>query len=56
LKLFTYSSGFDGAIIAAMVTRNPSVADDAGMPLRLLLERGKPAARRLGARHDSVAV
>jgi AcrR family transcriptional regulator len=46
----------DGAIVAAMVTRNPSVADDAGMLLGLLLERGKPAGRRPAARHDSVAV
>lgn len=47
----------DGAIIAAMVTRNPSVADDGGVLLRLLLERGRAAGRRqAAARHDSVAV
>lgn len=47
----------DGAIIAAMVTRNPGVADDAGSVLRVLLDSGKstatkstatkPAARRI---------
>jgi AcrR family transcriptional regulator len=47
----------DGAIIAAMVTRNPAVADDAGVLLRLLLERGKPAGRRPASpRPESVAV
>jgi hypothetical protein len=37
----------DGAIIAAMVTRNPGGADDAGSVLRVLLDSGKPAARRI---------
>jgi AcrR family transcriptional regulator len=46
----------DGAIIAAMVTKNPAVADDGGVLLRLLLERSKPAARRQASRAESVAV
>ncbi len=37
----------DGAIIAAMVTRNPGVADDAGAVLRVLIDSGKPAARKI---------
>jgi AcrR family transcriptional regulator len=37
----------DGAIIAAMVTRNPKVADDAASVLRVLI--GGEAARKAGA-------
>ena len=36
----------DGAIIAAMVTRNPGVADDADAVLRVLID--KPATRKQG--------
>ena len=44
----------DGAIIAAMVTRNPQVADDAGAVMRVLIDSGKssankPAARKIAA-------
>lgn len=46
----------DGAIIAAMVTRNPGVADDGGMLLRLLLERSKPAGRKAAARAEPAIV
>jgi len=45
----------DGAIIAAMVTRNPGVADDGGVLLRLLLERGKPAGRKQPAARSAAA-
>ncbi|ARQ01310.1 TetR/AcrR family transcriptional regulator [Pseudorhodoplanes sinuspersici] len=42
----------DGAIIAAMVTRNPGVADDADAVLRVLIDNlanGKPATRKQSA-------
>ena len=37
----------DGAIIAAIVTRNPGVADDAGSVPRVRIDSGRPAARRI---------
>lgn len=37
----------DGAVIAAMVVRNPKVAGDAGTVMRVLIDTGKPAARRI---------
>jgi hypothetical protein len=37
----------DGATIAAMATRNPEFADHAGPVLRVRIDRGKPAARKI---------
>ena len=37
----------DGAFIAAMVTRNPKLAGDAGAEIRVLIDTGNPAARKM---------
>lgn len=37
----------DGAIIAAIVARNPKVADDVGAVMRVLMDSDKPAARKM---------
>src|SRR5215467_8879411 len=46
----------DGAIVAAMVSRNPGVADTAGLAARSLFEPAKKKPKRAGAAAQLVAV
>jgi uncharacterized membrane protein len=46
----------DGAIVAAMVSRNPGVADTAGLAACSLFEPAKKKQKRAGAAAQLVAV